>query len=240
MTFAPAERLRNIAKSAIRRVYDSAPAGSINLGLGEPDFRTPDVIIREACRVLEQDPIGYTANAGLTELRQKIADFHSEHSRRSYPAESVCVTNGAEEALFALMIAAAGAGDEILLPNPGFLAYPSLAEIAGARVTRYQLPASRGFTLDRASFQQAVSESTRLVFVHSPSNPTGQVLGEADLEFIAQTLSGSNAYVVSDEIYRELYYGDRPPSIADYYDKTIVVSGLSKMMSMTGWRIGWA
>jgi aspartate/methionine/tyrosine aminotransferase len=238
--FTPAERIRNVRKSATRILYDSAPPGSINLGLGEPDFRTPEPVRREAIRVIEEEPLGYTANAGLLPLRERIAAYHSEGALTSYTANSVCVTNGAEEALFAVVMAICGPGDEVLVPNPGFLAYPTLAEIAGAHATSYRLPASIGFAFDRESFKQAVTDKTRLVFVLSPSNPTSRVISRDDLRYIAECLSESNAYVVADEIYRELYFTERPASVSEFCEKTIIISGLSKMMSMTGWRLGWA
>ena len=238
--FTPAERLRNVRKSATRRLYDSAPPGSINLGLGEPDFQTPDVVRREAIRVIEEEINGYTPNAGIAALRERVAAYHSAGAKSAYTANSVCVTNGAEEALFAVVMAMAGPGDDVLVPNPGFLAYPTLAEIAGAHVTSYRMPAMQGFAFDRDSFAQALTDKTRLVFILSPSNPTSRVIGRDDLCFIADRLGGSGIYVIADEIYRELYLNERPGSISEFYDKTIIISGLSKMMSMTGWRIGWA
>jgi aspartate/methionine/tyrosine aminotransferase len=237
--FTPAERLRNVRKSATRRLYDSAPPGSINLGLGEPDFPTPEVVRREAIRVIRDEPLGYTPNAGLAALREKIADYHSE-GQTPLTADSVCVTNGSEEALFATMMTLAGPGDEVLVPDPGFLAYPTLAELAGAQVARYRMPAARGFAFDRESFDRAVTASTRVVLVLSPSNPTSRVIARDDLRFMAERLAQTDAYIVSDEIYRELFFDDRPASISEFYERTIIISGLSKMMSMTGWRLGWA
>lgn len=238
--FTPAERIRNVRKSATRRLYDSAPAGSINLGLGEPDFPTPDVVRKEAARVIEEEPTGYTSNAGLPALRALVAAYHSGGLREGFSADSVCVMNGAEEALFAVVMTIAGPGDEVLLPDPGFLAYPTLAEIAGARATYYRMPAAQGFEFDRDSFDRALSNHTKLAFIVSPSNPTSRVISRDDLRFIAERISGTGVYVVSDEIYRELYFDERPGSISEFYDKTIIISGLSKMMSMTGWRLGWA
>jgi aspartate/methionine/tyrosine aminotransferase len=150
------------------------------------------------------------------------------------------VTNGTEEALFAVIMTIAGPGDEVLLPDPCYLAYPPIAEIAGASVRYYSMPAARGFAFDRDSFSRAVTDKTRLVIVLSPSNPTSRVVARDDLQFIAERLAGSGAYVVADEIYRELYFYNRPDSISEFYDKTIIISGLSKNMSMTGWRLGWA
>jgi aspartate/methionine/tyrosine aminotransferase len=238
--FTPAERLRNIRKSATRVLYDSAPTGSINLGLGEPDFPTPEVVRREAIRVIGEERIGYTTNGGIQPLREKIAEYHSVGLTSSYGSESVCVTSGAEEALFAVMMTILGPGDEALLPDPGYIAYPAIARIAGADVRYYATPASAGFTFDRASFDRAVTDKTKLVVINSPSNPTSRVISRDGLRFIAERLAESDCYVLADEIYRELYIGQQPATISEFYEKTIIVSGLSKMMSMTGWRLGWA
>jgi aspartate/methionine/tyrosine aminotransferase len=238
--FTPAERLRNVRKSATRRLYDSAPKGSINLGLGEPDFPTPDVVRREAIRVISEEHLGYTPNAGIPALRKLIADYHSRGLATPFTMDSVCVTNGSEEALFTVMMSIVGPGDEVLLPDPCYLAYPPIAEIAGAEVRYYSMPGGRGFAFDRESFSQAVTDKTKIVIILSPSNPTSRVISRDDLRFIADRLAGSNAYVVADEIYRELYFYDRPDTISEFYDKTVIVSGLSKNMSMMGWRIGWA
>jgi len=240
MMFTPAERLKNIRKSATRVLYDNAPPGSINLGLGEPDFPTPEVVRREAVRVIQEEQIGYTTNAGIQPLREKIAEYHSEGLPSSYAADSVCVTTGAEEALFAVMMTIAGPGDEALLPDPCYVAYPAIAKIAGAELRYYATPAAGGFAFDRASFDRAVTDKTKFVVVNSPSNPTSRVISREDLRFMADRLARTSAYVLADEIYRDLYLGERPATISEFYDKTVIVSGLSKMMSMTGWRLGWA
>ena len=221
-------------------LYDSAPSGSINLGLGEPDFPTPEVVRREAVRVIQKEQIGYTTNAGIQPLREKIAEYHSKGLPAPFTAGSVCVTTGAEEALFAVMMTILGPGDEALLPDPGYVAYPAIAEIAGADLRYYATPAASGFTFDRGVFERAVTGKTKLVVINSPSNPTSRVISRDDLRFIAERLSRTNAYVLADEIYRDLYVDHRPATISEFYEKTIIVSGLSKMMSMTGWRLGWA
>ena len=138
------------------------------------------------------------------------------------------------------MMSILGPNDEALLPDPCYLAYPPIAEIAGAEVKYYSMPARRGFTFDRESFSQALTDKTKIVIILSPSNPTSRVISRDDLQFIAERLAGSNVYVVADEIYRELYFYNRPDTISEFYDKTVIVSGLSKNMSMMGWRIGWA
>ena len=239
MNFTPAQRVQHIGKSATRVLYDSAPPGSINLGLGEPDFPTPVVVRNEAVRVILEEAITYTANAGILALRERIADYHSEGVSVFTP-DSVCVTTGAEEAIFDVMMTILGPGDEALLPDPGYIAYPAIARIAGAEVCYYATPATRGFEFDRDNFARAVTDKTRLVVLNSPSNPTSRVISRDDLRFIAERLAGSNAYVLADEIYRDLYIDERPATISEFYERSIIVSGLSKMMSMTGWRIGWA
>ncbi len=238
--FTPAERLKHIRKSATRVLYDSAPSGSINLGLGEPDFPTPQVVRREAIRVIQEERIGYTTNAGIQPLREKIAEYHSDGVASPYAFESVCVTTGAEEALYAVMMTILGPDDDALLPDPGYIAYPAIAEIAGAEVHYYATPARGRFVFDRDSFERAVTGKTKLVVINSPSNPTSRVISRNDLRFIADRLVRTNAYVLADEIYRDLYVGEPPATISEFYERTIIVSGLSKMMSMTGWRLGWA
>lgn len=229
-----------MGKSATRVLYDSAPPGSINLGLGEPDFATPEIVRSEAIRVIREDPITYTTNAGILALREKIAAYHSEGLSSPFTPDSVCITTGAEEAIFDVMMTILGPGDEALLPDPGYIAYPAIADIAGADVRYYATPAAGGFVFDRECFANAVTDKTRLVVLNSPSNPTSRVISRDDLRFMAERLEGSMAYVLADEIYRDLYIDERPATISEFYEKTIIVSGLSKMMSMTGWRIGWA
>jgi len=195
--FTPAERLRNIRKSATRVLYDSAPAGSINLGLGEPDFPTPEVVRREAIRVIKEEHIGYTRNSGIPELRAAVAVHHSEGLSSPFTASNVCVTNGSEEALFAVVMSIVGPGNEALMPDPAYIAYPPVVELAGATSRYYKMPAARGFAFDRRGFDAALSDKTKLVILISPSNPTSRVIARDDLRYIADRLAGSNAYVVA-------------------------------------------
>ena len=237
--FQPARRLRGIGKSAIREFFDRAPAGSINLGLGEPDLPTPDVVRQAAVRAILDERNGYTTHAGLVALRERVA---GEYPSLGAGPDRVIITAGSQEALYLALTTLVDEGDEVLLPDPGFVAYPTIVRMAGGRPVFYSLPAASEFALDLDDFRRKLSPRTKVVVCISPSNPTGRALGTRDLEGMAGALkgSGAGALVVSDEIYRELYFGDvRPPSIADYYPDTVVVSGLSKSMSMTGWRLGW-
>jgi aspartate/methionine/tyrosine aminotransferase len=132
------------------------------------------------------------------------------------------------------------AGDEVLLPNPSFPAYDACTRIAQATPVYYRMPADHDFKFDIADFKSRITERTKLAVVISPSNPTGKILTEEDLKQIAAALEGTGIWLISDEIYSDLYFGERPHSASEYYDNTIIVSGLSKSLSMTGWRLGWA
>ena len=233
----PPKRLQGIEKSVIRQVFDRALPGSLNLGLGEPDLPTPDVIRQAAIRVINDEQNGYTSHAGLPALREKIAN---EYPYLGGKPERVIVTAGSQEALYLALLSIVDEGDEVLLPNPGFVAYPTIVRMAGGSSTFYQLPAENDFDFDLDSFRRALTPKTKVVVCISPSNPTGRALSKTDLAGIAAALRDHDAYLISDEIYRELYYGDeRPESASEFHERTIVISGLSKSMSMTGWRLGW-
>ena len=235
--FAPPKRLQGIEKSVIRQVFDRAQPGSINLGLGEPDLPTPDVIRRAAVKAIVEEQNGYTSHAGLPSLREKVAGDYAYLEQRP---ERVIITAGSQEALYLALLALVDDGDEVLLPNPGFVAYPTIVRMAGGSVSYYRLPRERGFEFDIEDFRRALTPGTKVVVCISPSNPTGRVLSQNDLASIADAVKDHGAYLISDEIYRDLYYtAERPGSLSTFYDRTIVISGLSKSMSMTGWRLGW-
>ena len=235
--FRVAARLRGIEKSLIRQVFDRARPGSINLGLGEPDLLTPEVIRRAAVRVITEEQNGYTTHAGLPRLRELVA---SDYTHTKDKPEHVIITAGSQEALYLALMTMVDDGDEVLLPDPGFVAYPTIVRMAGGVPVYYRLPASREFSFDAEDFRRCLSERTRLAVCISPSNPTGRTLSREDLTAMADALSEAGVPVLSDEIYRDLYFTEeRPPSISDFYERTIVISGLSKSMSMTGWRLGW-
>jgi aspartate/methionine/tyrosine aminotransferase len=235
--FAPPKRLQGIEKSVIRQILDRALPGSINLGLGEPDLPTPDVIRRAAVKAIIEEQNGYTTHAGLLSLREKVAG--------SYPylegkPERVLITAGSQESMYLALLSLVEEGDEVLLPNPGFVAYPTIVQMAGGKANYYRLPHDKGFAFDVDEFRRALTPRTKVVICTSPSNPSGRTLSRDDLVGIADALRDQGAYLISDEIYRELYYTpDRPESLSSLDDRTIVISGLSKSMSMTGWRLGW-
>jgi len=237
--FEPPTFLRGIEKSPIRQITDRAKPGDISFGLGEPDLQTPDVIRREAMRVIQEEQNGYTLQAGLPALRERVAQ---DYPHLNLSTDQVIITAGSQEAMYLALMTLVEAGDEVLIPNPGFVAYPTITRMAGGRPIFYRLPANSDFSFDLDDFKLRINSKTKVVVCTSPSNPTGRTLTSEELRGMAQAVeeSGSDAFIISDEIYRDLYYtGERPSSISEFYPRTVLISGLSKSMSMTGWRLGW-
>ena len=236
--FQPPQFLRNIERSPIRQITDRAKPGDISFGLGEPDLPTPEVVRREALRVIAEERNGYTLQAGLPALRELVAQ---DYPHLKLAGDQVIITAGSQEAMYLALMTMVEPGDEVLIPNPGFVAYPTITQMAGGQSTYYRLPAADDFSFDIDDFKRQLSSKTRVVVCTSPSNPTGRTLTSDELRAMAQAVAeNSEAFIISDEIYRDLYYtGERPASISEFYPRTVVISGLSKSTCMTGWRLGW-
>jgi aspartate aminotransferase len=230
-------RMRGLQPTLIRQFFERALPESINFGLGEPDLPTPQFMRDEAARIARDEQNGYTSHPGIPALRDKIAE---QYPHLELPRTGVVVTCGSQEAMTDAFLCAVDAGDEVLLPNPSFPAYDACTRIAQGTPVYYRMPADDGFKFDIADFKAKITERTKLAVVISPSNPTGKILTRDDLKQIGAALEGTGIWLISDEIYSDLYFGERPHSASEFYDKTIIVSGLSKSLSMTGWRLGWA
>jgi aspartate/methionine/tyrosine aminotransferase len=222
--------MRGLQPTLIRQFFERALPDSINFGLGEPDLPTPQFMRDEAARIARDEQNGYTSHPGIPALRDKIAE---QYLHLELPRTGVVVTCGSQEAMTDAFLCTVEAGDEVLLPNPSFPAYDACTRIAQATPVYYRMPADEDFKFDISDFKSKITERTRLAVVISPSNPT-------DLKQIATALEGTGIWLISDEIYSDLYFGERPHSASEFYEKTIIVSGLSKSLSMTGWRLGWA
>lgn len=235
--FEPPKFLQGIERSPIRLITDRAKPGDISFGLGEPDLPTPEVIRQAAIRAISEEQNGYTLQAGLPALRELVA---SDYPHMNLSPSQVIITAGSQEAMYLALLTLVQEGDEVLMPDPGFVAYPTIVRMAGGVPVYYRLPKERDFAFDADDFRRGLSPRTKVVVCCSPSNPTGRTLTSTDLQVMADALRGTGAYVISDEIYRDLYYTpERPASISLSYERTIVITGLSKSMSMTGWRLGW-
>lgn len=235
--FVLPRRLQGLQPTLIRQFFERALPDSINFGLGEPDLPTPRFLRKEAARVALEEQNGYTSHAGLPALREKITE---QYPHLGLAISDVVVTVGSQEAMTAAFLTIIDEGDEVLLPNPSFPAYEACVKISGGTPVYYRLPAERDFAFDIEEFKKAVTPNTKAAVVISPSNPTGKIFSKQDLQAIAGVLKGTNILLISDEIYRDLYFrSNAPHSASEFYDKTVIVSGLSKSLSMTGWRLGW-
>lgn len=224
----PAQRLEGIEMSLIRQINALATPLSLNLGIGEPNL-VPDDTLREMARRATETSWRYSPNAGAMSLRKALCDGTAYD-----PKSEVCVTAGTQEGLFSIFTAYVDPGDEVLVPNPGFLAYATLAKMSGATVVSYDLePPS--WEIDVDALRRKITPRTKLIVVNSPSNPLGAVASQETLEAIAAL----GPLVVSDEVYREIWYESEPPSMSGMASNVIVTSGLSKSHAMTGLRLGW-
>ncbi len=229
------ERMQGIERTLIRQIHDRADPSCINLGLGELSFPTPEPILDCLRRKVKNWKLSYTPNEGLLELRKLVAD----KSGLPVAWDQVCITAGAEEALFLALMVIVSPGDEVLIPDPGFPAYGSIVRIAGGVPTCYPLCRENNFSLRREDVEKIITEKTKAIMVNSPNNPSGAVYSSDELRSLAGLLEKHRIIAVSDEVYRDIYFEKQPDSIARYLEKTLVINSLSKSFSMTGWRLGW-
>ena len=242
-----AEKVRQIKPSGIRRFFDIANEMDhvISLGVGEPDFRTPWAIRQAGIHSLEKGHTWYTANAGLVELRNEIADYLERRFQISYRSkDEILVTVGGSEAIDLMLRACINPGDEVLIPEPCFVAYSPITALANGVPVPIETKAEDGFRLTAKALKEKITPKTKALIFPFPNNPTGAVMRKEHLEEIAEVLRDTNILVLSDEIYAELTYGSQNhvsiASLPGMWERTVVVSGFSKAFAMTGWRLGYA
>lgn len=241
--------MRNIKLSEIRRVLERAGEleregkDIIHLEIGEPDFDTPANIVNAAVRALYDGQTHYETIAGNGRLRAAIAKKLREENGVDYLPEEILVTNGVAEGIFLSMMAFLDPGDEILLPDPGYLTYFTVPEIFGIKVCTYPLTEETGFQVSYEDLMSRVTPATKMILLISPNNPTGTVLNRESLLAIAKAAVEGDLLVLADEIYEKLLYtGKKYISIASLpgmKERTILLNGFSKYYAMTGWRIGY-
>jgi aspartate/methionine/tyrosine aminotransferase len=214
----------------------------VHLEIGQPDFKTPQNIIDAACKALNEGKTGYTPTAGIAPLREAIARHCREYKKVDAGMENVVVVPGGKPIMFYTMLMLAQAGDEVIYPNPGFPIYESVIHFSGAKATPMPLLEKNDFRVDLARLEHDINERTRLIIINNPGNPTGGMLSGEDISAIADMVRGKGIYILSDEIYDRIIFGEQPLSIASLpgmKDWTIVLDGFSKAFSMTGWRLGF-
>ncbi|MDR2201563.1 MAG: pyridoxal phosphate-dependent aminotransferase [Clostridiales bacterium] len=215
----------------------------VSFGAGEPDFNTP-AYINEACKAaLDGGLTKYTPASGAVELRKAIAAKLKKDNGLDYVYADIVVSNGAKHSLYNAFMAIVNPGDEVIIPAPYWLTYPELVKLADGVPVIVNADAADGFKLTPRALKAAVTKRTRAFVLNNPSNPTGAVYTEKELRALAEVLEDADIYVIADEIYEKLCYGIEPFSIAAASERlkhnTIVVNGLSKTYSMTGWRVGY-
>jgi aspartate/methionine/tyrosine aminotransferase len=232
--------------SLIRKVFDAAPPGALNLGLGQPDLPVPEVVRAAAERALVGGMAPYTPNVGTAALRAGVARMYAQWRARGegvgawLEADGVLVTAGVQEGLYVALAALCEPGAEVLVPDPGFPAYEMIARSVGAVARPYACGEAEGFGPTLAAVQAALTPKTAAVVFNSPSNPTGALADPRELEALCGLLDEAHIPWVSDEIYdRYTYEGARFVSPSAYSSRGLVLGGLSKSANMMGWRLGW-
>jgi aminotransferase len=241
------KRVAGLKPSGIRKFFDIAATMKdvISLGIGEPDFTTPEPILQAGIRSLQNGETHYTSNLGKIELRQAISDNLKKLYGVSYnPADEVIATVGVSEALYLTMVAILDPGDEVIIPTPCFVSYQAEVELAGGVPVEIPSKIENNFQLDPDEVRAAITPRTKVIFVGYPSNPTGAVAERETLMAIARIAEQNDLLIISDEIYDRLVYGFEHvcvPALGESIRRrTILLGGFSKDYAMTGWRIGYA
>ena len=237
--FQPAKRCKSIQLSEIRKMFDLTPENAINLSLGEPDFDTP-LHIRDAVKkALDDGFTHYTSNKGIGELREAISCKLADENKIDADPESIIVTVGASEALHISLQALINKGDEVLIPDPGFLSYDPCVKLAEGKIVPVGLQEENEFRMTSEDVLEKISSKTKAIILNSPANPTGSVMKKEDVKGIAEIAEDKNIFLISDEIYEKIIYEGKHYSPGRYTENAITINGFSKTYAMTGFRIGY-
>ncbi|HEY76998.1 MAG TPA: aminotransferase class I/II-fold pyridoxal phosphate-dependent enzyme [Thermoflexia bacterium] len=240
------QRIASVPPSGIRRFFDIAATMEdvISLGIGEPDFTTPEPIVQAGIEALKRGETHYTSNSGLMELRRAIAEHLDRLYGQTYnPASEILITVGVSEALYLACTAILDPGDEVIIPEPCFVSYAPEVTFAGGVPVMVPTRAEDGWQVTAEAIEEAVTERTKAILLGYPNNPTGAVMSRERLNEIAAVVKRHDLLVISDELYDRLVYDTEHvcfPSLPGMYSRTILLMGFSKAYAMTGWRIGYA
>ncbi len=215
----------------------------IVLSIGDPEFNTPAPIIQTATAAMEGGDTHYTDIRGRASLREAIAEYVNRISGTSFGSANVIVGAGTQNALFNASLCLLAGGDEVIIPDPGYLTYEATLGVGGAALVSVPQPAASGFRLDPAAIEAAVTSRTKAIMVNSPSNPSGVVATKSEIRALAKIAVDHDLWVLSDEVYAQLVFNGTHHSVAavpEMAGRTVIVGGVSKSHAMTGWRIGWA
>ncbi len=233
-----------LSVSAKAKAMKAAGEDVINFGVGEPDFSTPEHIVDAAKEALDRGCTKYTPSSGLLELRRAICSKFRRDNGLEYEPSQIIVSNGAKHSIFNVCFALINEGDEVIIPAPYWLTYPEVVKCCGGVPVFVQAHKKNNFKITPEQLKGAITEKTKLFIFNSPCNPTGAVYSEKEVRALAKVCEEAGIFVLSDEIYEKLVYGETKPfSFAACSPKmkemTITVNGVSKTYAMTGWRIGY-
>lgn len=241
-----ANNVKEMKPSGIRKFFDIAAQvkGVLSLSIGEPDFAAPDKILQAMTQSLQRKETSYTANAGILELRQEVSRYVAKHYGLTYaPEDEILITVGVSEGLAMALLAYTEPGDEVIIPDPAYVAYPASVELAGGKPVFVPTYPEDDFKLTVAALERVVTPKTKILVIGYPNNPTGTVMTKDELLSIAEFAKKHDLIVMTDEIYCELMYGDAKftsfATLPDMRERTIVFNGFSKAWAMTGMRLGY-
>ncbi len=242
-----ADKIKDVKPSGIRKFFDivSEMQDAISLGVGEPDFDTPWHIRDEGIYSLEKGRTFYTSNAGLKDLKIEICNYIKRKQNLDYDYnKQVLVTVGGSEAIDVALRCMINPGDEVIIPEPCYVSYVPCTTMADGVPVTINLKNENNFRLTAAELLDAITDKTKILVLAFPNNPTGAIMEREDLEAIAKVCIEKDIFVISDEIYSELSYGDKPhvsiAAIEGMKERTLMINGFSKAYAMTGWRLGYA
>ncbi|TET40939.1 MAG: aminotransferase class I/II-fold pyridoxal phosphate-dependent enzyme [Dehalococcoidia bacterium] len=239
------QKVATLPPSGIRKFFDllASMEDIISLGIGEPDFVTPWHIREAGIYSLEKGYTMYTSNSGMPELRQELASYLERHYGVNYhPEQEILITTGSSEGLDLVMRAIINPGDEVIIPNPCYVAYPADIILAGGVPILVPTDEENNFVIRATDIEARITKQTKAILIGYPANPTGAVMSKREADAIAQLVKKHDLLVISDEIYARLVYGAQHicfPSLPGMKKRTILISGFSKSHAMTGWRIGY-
>lgn len=233
----------DVPPSGIRKYFDMLTDKTISLGVGEPDFPTPERIRQYALKRLSTGRVPYSSNSGMPELRELISKYMLDRFSLEYDISEILVTVGASQAIDIALRTLIAAGDEVIIPDPGYVAYTPNVLFCGGVPVYLKVEAKDKFKITKEALSKVITPKTKAIIFPYPTNPTGGIMEKEDLEAIAPLLIENNVMVISDEIYAELTYNGKHhvsmASIPGMYERTVILNGFSKAFSMTGWRIGF-
>lgn len=234
---------QTLAMAAKARELKGQGKDIISLSLGEPDFNTPNFIKEAAIEAINQDYNSYTPVDGYVELKEAICTKFKRDNNLEYAPNQIVVSTGAKQSIANVAQVLLNPGDEVLLPAPYWVSYSAIATLCEAKFVEIPSSIDNDFKITPEELEAAITPKTKMIFFNSPNNPSGSIYSESEYRALAKVLENHpQIYILSDEIYEHINYGDKPFSFAaieNMYDRTITVNGLAKAFAMTGWRIGF-